>query len=227
MFRATPLIGFMAGGGGAIIEHVYSADSIGGAPPNNKTWSGVQYGTPRGNSLLLIAAYTWSTGTQPTIGAITIDGNAATVHQSALATNSLSFDAACAFATGATGASSGTIVVNHNNGWSNTRIDVWRLQFLSSTTIFNSNKSTTIDGSACSLGLNVPPKGIAFAAFTTRNGSGTPAITGVTQIASGALGGVSFWAYGHDRLQPPATSRTITADDGAASGQALVAGSWS
>ena len=80
----------------------------------------------------------------PLINAITVGGSGATILQAALATNSSTIDAGCAIAVISTASTSGTIVLSANNGSVRSRISVFRINRMLSTTAFDSQKASNV-----------------------------------------------------------------------------------
>ncbi len=213
--------------------HTYSVDSIVGSSSNAYTFTGASFGTADGTSLVVCIAYMWSNGTQPTINAMTIDGTGATIHQAKLASNASSFDSSIAIGSRATSSTSGTIGISANNGSVRARIDVWRLNKLTSGTVFNSNGSSNITPANAATTLNVPAAGIIIAGGATMSPTGdgsVPSITGVTQDANGVHGSINLyrWVYGSSEKMAAETGRTITSVLNATGiSNAMVAASWS
>ncbi len=197
------------------------------------TFNGVALGTALGTSLVVVLADIWSNGTNPAINAISIDGSAGTLLQSAMATNSSTFDAGIAIASRATSNTSGTIVLTSANGSIRSRISVFRLNSLISATANDSQKASNITPANASVNLNVPADGIVVAGGATLNppDATAPTLTGITQAANGNLGGATNlykWVYGDVQGQGANASLTITSvlNAGAVAGNAIVAASW-
>lgn len=222
--------GFIGGPFTATRLHVHSENSVAGSVANNYTFSGVSLGTAIGTSLVVVVAYMWSSGTQPTIGSISIDGTNGTLHQAKLATNTLSFDASIAIASRATSNTSGTIITRANNGSIFGRIDVWRINRLLSATPTDSDGAQNVTPANASINLDITAPGVTIAAGATLNPNDAtaPTLTGLTQDANGTHTTNSYkWVYGSNEKMSTESGRAITSVLNASGlANAMVAATW-
>jgi len=178
-----------------------------------------------------VLAHVWGSGTSPTIQSISIDGTNGTLHQQRLATNSLTFDASIGIASRATSNTSGTIIVRCNNGSTQARISVFRINKLRSATVFDSDGAQNVTPANASVNLDIPAAGVIIAGASVIGAANatTPSLTGVEQDGAGVMSSNNNrkWVYGSNQKQAAATGRAITSVlpvGGLAN--ALVAASW-
>jgi hypothetical protein len=227
MFVATAAIGVLS----ATRENTDNVNVNAGSVANNHTINSVALGTAVGTSLVVVVAHVWSNGTSPTIQSISIDGTNGTLHQQRLATNSLTFDASIGIASRATSNTSGTIIVRCNNGSTQARISVFRLNKLKSATVFDSDGAQNTTPADASVNLDIPARGVIIAGGSVigANNATVPSLTGITEDGSGVMSSNNTrkWVYGSNQKQPAATGRTITSVLPVGGGaNAMVAASW-
>lgn len=215
----------------ATVTNTTNVDASAGSVANNYTFTAAALGTPHGlNSLVVVVADIYSNGTNPVIQSISIDGTNGTLLQAGTTTNSLTFDAGTAIASRATSNTSGDIIVRANNGSVRSRISVFRLNYLVSSTANDSQKAGAAGAGAISVNLSVPNAGIVIAGGATINPADAtvPVLSGITQAANGVLGiNLYKWAYGFVQNQPVNASRTVTVTPNVgALGSSMVAASW-
>lgn len=194
----------------------------------NNTFTGVSFGTASGTSLVCVIVHAYSNGTNPNLSTFTIDGTTATEHQTADANSPASNDSICSIGTVTSANTSGTVVVNFSQTITNCRIEVYRLNNLSSATPDASNKTTTTSGTTINFGMNITAAGLIIAGLAAYGGSsGTPSITNVTNDNAGSLTG-NFYKYvsASNENHAAATPLTITGSWAGTSTGALVAATW-
>ncbi len=178
---------------------------------------------------MVVLAHIWSNGTNPVINAITVGGSGATILQAATASIAASLDAGCAIAVISTASTSGTVVVSANNGSIRSRISVFRINKMLSTTAFDSQKASNVTPANASVSLNVPSNGVIIAGGSTQNpvDATAPTLTGITQAGNGTILSQYKWVYGDVDNQAQQTGRTIMSVlNTGGQANAIVAASW-
>lgn len=218
-------------GAGATRELVDTDENLTGSVANNYTFNSISLGTAIGTSLVVVLAHVNSNGTSPQISSISIDGTDGALLQQQLATNSLTFDASTGIASRATTNTTGDIIVRCNNGSLRCRIEVFRVNKLTSATAFDSDGAQNVTPANASINLDIPARGVIIggAAVVGANNATVPTLTGITEDGSGVFSGANLykWVFGSNQSQSAETGRTITSVlpvGGLAN--ALVAASW-
>lgn len=159
------------------------------------------------------------------ISGVTIGGVAATVHRQDVSPVNFSTRSGIAGLAVPTGASANIVVSLSGGNAISCAISVYALYDLDSTTPFAVNGSGTQTGTSVATTLNIPSRGIAIAAITSRSPGSNVTVSGLTEdvdVANGADARVT--AASLERMSAE-TARAVSAS-GANTGWGLSAASW-
>lgn len=215
----------------AYATRTFLATTTSTATGTTYTFSSQALGTASGTSLVVVVVHVYNTGINGTVlSTVSIDGTNGTIHQNANSILAGGGGCIAAVASRATSNTSGTIVVTTNNNCTGCAISVFRVNSLTSATVFGGNAvaSSASNITSRSTTLDVPAKGLIFAGASWYTPNSSPAYTvGVNQDASAMNGASSTQSYalGTNQNMGAETGRTVTATN-SAGWAALAVASW-